>query len=162
MYLNDLVKFIGCSEINFDLVELLASADYSIQNLPQKKIRSQGVEGVDFPSIGLSLTFKDRTAYETRNAPAKDAGKAILAAVFAYGSGSEVFAPYAGPIPFSSGAIVNRTDALRELGPPLKTEVDEDDGIIEWDQWIKGELQLRAEYRADGSLIVFSFSTPLQ
>lgn len=42
MNLNDLVKFIGCSEINFDLVELLASADYSIQNLPQKKSDLKG------------------------------------------------------------------------------------------------------------------------
>ena len=120
----------------------------------------QGVEGIELHAHGLALTFNEREDYlETCGTP-KDAGEAILVAAFAYGAGSKKFRPYTGPIPFSDELITNRQDALRQFGAPRQTE--EEDGVIEWDQWIKDGLQVRTTYRGDGSAKIISFSVPFK
>lgn len=160
MTLNELLPFIGCSELNAGLGQLLKSAGANIASLSMKKLRSQGVEGMEIHAQGLALTFNEREDYIRTYAEPKDEGEAILVAVFAYGAGSKTFKPYQGPIPFSKGPIANRQDALREFGTPLRTE--EEDDVVEWDQWVKDGLQMRTTYRDDGSVKVLSFTVPFK
>ncbi len=158
--LNELLPFIGCSERNAELDRLLKSAGKGIAALSMRKLRSQGVEGIELRPQGLALTFNEREDYIQTYAEPKDEGEAILVAIFAYGAGGKTFQAYAGPIPYSAGPIVNREDALREFGAPLRTEIDE--GVIEWDQWLKDGFQMRATYRVDGSLLRLSFTIPFK
>lgn len=158
--LHDLLPFFGASELDAGLARLLESADSGIGSISKKKLRAQGMEGIELRDKGLALTFNEREDYlETYGTP-KDAGEAILVAAFAYGAGSKTFRPYAGPIPFSEGPIASRQDALREFGTPHRTE--EEDGVIEWDEWIKEGLQVRTTYRDDGSVKIVSFSVPFK
>lgn len=161
MKLNDLLPFFGHSELNSDLAQLLKSAGASIQSLSPKTLRTEGSDAIELKSLGLELAFWERGGYERKiAAPPKDAGAAILVAAFAYGAGSKAFKPYTGPIPFSNGPIINRQDALREFGTPHETE--EEDNVVEWDQWIKDGLQVRATYHNDSSLWNLSFSVPFK
>jgi hypothetical protein len=160
MTLTELLPFIGCSELNAGLAELMKSAGGSISSLSMKKLRSQGVEGMEFHAQGLSLTFNEREDYIRTYAEPKDAGEAILVAVFAYVAGSKTFTPYTGPIPFSTGPVATREDALREFGTPARTE--EEDDVIEWDQWLKDGFQMRARYRDDGAVKIVSITLPFK
>ena len=162
MKMNDFVPFLGCSELNVELVNILKSAGADIQSLSRKKLRSQGIEGLELRDLGLFLTFEERQSFERSSGQPRDAGEAILAGVFAYGQGSKTYAEYKGAIPFSKGAVAVRADALREFGTPSKTEVDEDEDTVDWDDWFKNGLQLRCTYRADGSIKVISVSVPLK
>lgn len=158
--LHELLPFFGASELDAGLAHLLKSAGSDIGSISKKKLRVQGMEGIELHAQGLALTFNEREDYfETYGTP-KDAGEAILVAAFAYGAGSKKFRPYTGPIPFSDGPITNRQDALRQFGAPHQTE--EEDGVIEWDQWIKDGLQVRTTYRDDGSAKIISFSVPFK
>lgn len=160
MTLDELLPFFGASELDAGLARLLKSAGSDIGLISKKKLRVQGMEGIELHDRGLALTFNEREDYiETYGTP-KDAGEAILVAAFAYGAGSKTFRSYAGPIPFSKGPIANREDALREFGTPQQTE--EEDDIVEWDQWIKDGLQVRTTYRDDGSVKNISFSVPFK
>jgi hypothetical protein len=160
MTLNDLLPFFGHSELNTNLDQLLKSAGASVQSLSAKTLRAEGSDAIELKSLGLELAFWEREGYERKMGAPKDAGKAILAAAFAYGPGGKSFKPYTGPIPFSSGPIVNRQDALNGFGTPDVTE--EDDDVVEWDQWTKDGLQVRATYNDDGSLWNLSFSVPFK
>lgn len=158
--LHELLTFLGASELDAGLARLLKSAGSDIGSISRKKLRMQGMEGIELHDKGLALTFNEREDYiETYGMP-KDAGEAILVAVFAYGAGSKTFKPYAGPIPFSKGPIANRQDALREFGTPYRTE--EEDDVIEWDEWNKDGLQVRTTYRDEGSVKIISFSVPFK
>lgn len=160
MTLNDLLPFFGHSEWDTNLDQRLKSAGASLQSLSAKTLRAEGSDAIELKSLGLELAFWEREAYERKMGAPKDAGKAILAAVFAYGPGGKSFKPYTGPIPFSGGPIVKRQDALAEFGAPDVTEEDGD--VVEWDQWIKDGLQVRATYHDDGSLWNLSFSMPFK
>jgi hypothetical protein len=160
MTLNELLPFFGYSELNSNLAQLLKSAGADIQSLSTRTLRAEGSDAIELKSLGLELAFWERDIYEQKITSPKDAGKAILVAVFAYGPVSKGFKPYLGPIPFSDGPITKREDALREFGTPQETEVDKD--IVEWDQWAKDGLQVRATYHDDASLWNLSFSTPFK
>lgn len=160
MVLKELIPFFGHSELNANLDQLLKSAGANIQSLSAKTLRTEGSDAIELKSLGLELAFWERESYEQKIAAPKDAGKGILVAVFAYGPTSRGFKPYLGPIPFSDGPITKREDALREFGAPQVTEVDND--MVEWDQWSKDGLQVRATYHDDGSLWNLSFSTPFK
>jgi hypothetical protein len=160
MTLNELLPFFGCSELDAGLAQLLKSAGANIASISKKKLRSQGVEGIELHAQGLAMTFNEREDYIKTYAEPKDAGEAILVAAFAYGAGSKTFKPYTGPIPFSKGPIANRQDALREFGTPHRTE--EEDDVVEWDQWIKDGFQVRTTYRDDGSVKVVSLTIPFK
>lgn len=160
MTLDELLPFFGTSELDAGLAQRLKSAGSDIGSISKKKLRVQGMEGIELHDKGLALTFNEREDYiETYGTP-KDAGEAILVAAFAYGAGGKAFKPYAGPIPFSRGPIATRQEALREFGAPHRTE--EEDGVIEWDEWIKDGLQVRTTYRDDGSVKIVSFSVPFK
>ncbi|MBT2118901.1 hypothetical protein KK141_11250 [Dyella sp. LX-66] len=159
MELDDLLAFLGYSELNTGLNQLLNSAGARIQTLSRKTLRIEGSDAIELKSLGLELAFWERETYERKIATPKDTGKAIFVAAFAYGSGSKGFKPYQGSIPFSNGPITHREDALREFGIPAITEADD---VVDWDQWIKDGLQVRATYQDDGSLWNLSFSTPFK
>ena len=160
MTLNDLLPLLGHSELNADLERLLRSAGASVQSLSAGTLRREGSDAIELVSLGLELAFWEREAYERKVAAPKDAGTAILVAVFAYGPGGKRFKPYAGPIPYGNGPIAGRQDALSAFGAADATE--EDDGVVEWDQWIKDGLQLRTTYREDSPLWNLSFSVPFK
>jgi hypothetical protein len=160
MTLHELLPYFGASERDAGLARLLQSAGSDIGSISKKKLRVQGMEGIELHDKGLALTFNEREDYlETYGTP-KDAGEAILVAAFAYGAGSKTFKPYTGPIPFSKGPIASRQAALGEFGAPHQSE--EEDGVIEWDQWLKDGWQVRATYRDDGSVKIISFSVPFK
>lgn len=160
MTLKELLPFFGHSELNTDLGQLLKSAGANIQSLSAKTLQAEGSDAIELKSLGLELAFWEREGYEQKIALPKDAGKALLAGVFAYGPGSKRFKPYLGPIPFSDGPVTKREDALRAFGTPQMTETDDD--VVDWDQWAKDGLQLRATYHDDGSLWNLSFSIPFK
>ena len=158
MTLNELLPFLGCSERDAGLAALLKAAGADIASISMKKLRVQGMEGIEIKPHGLALTFSERDDYIATYAVPKDAGEAILVAAFAYGAGSKTFKAYAGPVPFAKGNVADREDALREFGAPARTE--EEDDVVEWDQWTKDGLHLRATYRNDGSLKVLMIAVP--
>lgn len=158
MTLDKLLPYLGHSEQNPELAELLASVGFDVALMPGRVRRGAGFGHCELKSWGLELAFDSHTVYEDWCGTPKDAGKAILLAVFAYDKPSKTREAYVGPLPFASGPIHDRHDALREFGPPVRTE--EEDGVVEWDQWIKDGLQVRTTYDEDGSLRVFSCSTP--
>lgn len=160
MTLNDLLPFLGHSELDTHFEQLLKSAGASMQSLSPKTLRTEGSDAIELKPLGLELAFWEREDYERKMGAPKDAGKAILAAVFAYGPGGKSFKPYQGPIPFGSGPVAGREEALAAFGPPDSTE--EDDGVVEWDQWTKEGLQVRATYNDDGSLWNLSYSVPFK
>lgn len=160
MTLNDLLPFLGHSELNTNLDQLLKSVGASIHSLSVKTLRAEGSDAIELKSLGLELAFWEREGYERKMGAPKEAGKAILAAVFAYGPGGKRFKPYTGPVPFSGGPIVRRQEALAQFGAPDVTE--DDDDVVEWDQWAKDGLQVRATYHDDGSLWNLSFSVPFK
>ncbi|MFM9924880.1 hypothetical protein VLK31_17945 [Variovorax sp. H27-G14] len=160
MTLNDLLPLFGYSELNADLDQLLSSAGTSVRSLSAKTLRAEGSDAIELKPLGLELAFWEREGYERKVATPKDTGNAIFVAAFAYGPGSKSFKPYVGPVPFSKGPIATREDALREFGAPTLTE--EEDDVVEWDQWLKEGLQVRATYQDDGALWNLSFSVPFK
>jgi hypothetical protein len=160
MTLNELLPFLGHSELDTNLEQLLKSAGASMQSLSAKTLRAEGSDALELKPLGLELAFWEREGYEQKMGAPKDAGQAILAAVFAYGPGGKRFKPYTGSIPFGSGPVAGREAALAAFGPPDTTE--EDDDVVEWDQWIRDGLQVRATYNDDGSLWNLSYSVPFK
>ncbi|MFM9924884.1 hypothetical protein VLK31_17965 [Variovorax sp. H27-G14] len=160
MTLHDLLPLLGHSELDASLEQLLKSVGASARTLSDKTLRTEGSDAIEFKPLGLELAFWEREGYERKAATPRDAGKAIFVAVFAYGPGNKSFKPYVGPVPFSKGPIATREDALREFGTPMLTE--EEDDVVEWDQWLKEGLQVRATYQDDGALWNLSFSVPFK
>jgi hypothetical protein len=158
MTLDTILPFLGHSEQDPGLADLLASVGFDVSLMPGRAQRGAGTGHCELNSLGIELAFDFHTGYKTRFGMPKDGGKAILSAIFAYGKPNEMRAAYVGPIPFSRSPIHNRDDALREFGLPLRTE--EEDGIVEWDQWVKDGVQVRTEYFDDGSLFICTYSVP--
>ncbi|MFK3781773.1 hypothetical protein [Agrobacterium sp. NPDC089420] len=159
MTLNELLPFLGYSELNSGLAKLLETAGANIRSLSPRTLRAEGSDAIELKTMGLELAFYEREYYENKCATPKDAGEAIFVAAFAYGGG-KAFKRYVGPVPFANAAIGNRQDALREFGAPHRTE--EEEGLVEWDQWIKEGIQVRATYHDDGALWNLSFSVPFK
>jgi hypothetical protein len=158
MTLDKLLPYLGSSEQNRELADLLASVGFDISVMPGRVQRGAGTGHCELNSLGIELAFYFHTDYKSRFGAPKNDGKAILSAIFAHGNANKVRKAYVGPFPFSPGPIHNRHEALRGFGTPLRTE--EDDGIVEWDQWMKSGLQVRTEYSEDGSLFVCMYSVP--
>jgi hypothetical protein len=160
MILQDLLPFVGCCELDPGFRRVMSEAGVALDDLSKAALRDQGMTGIELHDQGLALTLNERNDYIRAYAQPRDQGQAILVAVFAYGPGSRSFSPYAGAIPFSQQAIADRTAALHAFGPPVESE--DDDGVIDWDQWFKMGLQVRATYRGDGSLRHIMYSVPLE
>jgi hypothetical protein len=160
MDLSEVVPFLGCSNVNPGLVELLRSAGADIGALSKKELRETGMDGIELKNKGLSLTFSSRDDYIETYAEPTEAGDAILVGIFAYGAGSRSFKPYPGLIPFSRCPVTRREEALLEFGEPYHTESD--DGEIDWDYWMKNTVQVGVFYRADASIKYVSFSVPFR
>lgn len=158
MTLEDLLPLLGFSERTPDLINMLKPAGFDFGPAFMAKLCEQGMEGFESYATGLAITFNEREGYIEAHAEPRNAGEAILVAVFAYGAGSKTFEPYRGKIPFSNGPVVDRQDAIREFGAPHRSE--EEDDVVEWDQWIKEGLQLRTSYRDDGSVTNIMFAVP--
>jgi hypothetical protein len=158
MTLDDLLPFLGHSEQDPGLADLLASVGFDVALMPGRVRRGSGHGHCELPSLGLELAFDFHTVFKDWCGAPKDDGKAIFLAVFAYDRPGKKRQAYVGPIPFSGGPIHDRHDALREFGPPVRTETEDD--VVEWDQWIKDGLQVRTTYHEDGSLVSFTYSVP--
>lgn len=157
MTLDELIPYLGYSERNAEFALLMAERGKPFTSFSRRDLRTQGMFGIELPTLGLALTFEGRNGYESHYALPKDDGEFIFAGVFAYPGGSKTVRPYTGPVPFAKTPITSRADALREFGQPDETEID--DGVLDWDQWIKKGLQVRTTYRADSSLSNISISS---
>jgi hypothetical protein len=160
MELNALLPFLGHSEQDSGLSDLLATAGFDVSLMPGRAQRGGGTGHCELNALGIELAFQFHTDYKHSYGVPMDGGKAILSAIFVYGQPAKKRKAYVGPIPFSSGPIHDRDDALREFGVPYHTE--EEDGEIDWDHWMKGNVQVGAFYREDTSLKYVSFTVPLK
>lgn len=160
MTLDDLLPYLGCSEQNVELAKLLAGVGFDIAVMPGRAQKNFGLGFCELSDLGIELAFNFHTDFKERYGLPRDAGKAIFSGIFAYDNPSKKRRAYIGPIPFSRGPIHARADALREFGPPLRIETE--DGIVEWDQWMKEGLQVRTTYRDDGSLSNLMVSIPFK
>ncbi|MEI5681390.1 MULTISPECIES: hypothetical protein [unclassified Mesorhizobium] len=160
MELSALLPFLGHSEQNTGLSDLLATAGFDVSLMPGRAQRGGGTGHCELNSLGIELAFQFHTDYKHSFGVPKDGGKAILSAIFAYDRPGKKRQAYVGPIPFSSGPIHDRNDALREFGDPFHTE--QEDGEIDWDHWMKGDVQVGAFYREDATAKYVSFAVPLK
>ncbi len=160
MELSALLPFLGHSEQNTGLSDLLAIAGFDVSLMPARAQRGGGTGHCELNSLGIELSFQFHTDYKHSFGVPRDAGKAILSGIFAYGQPAKKRKAYVGAIPFSSGPIHDRDDALREFNVPYHTELE--DGEFEWDHWMKGDVQVSAFYREDETIEYVSFSVPLK
>lgn len=160
MNLFEFLPFLGHSEQNTQLSDLLASVGFDVAKMPSRAQRGHGFGHFELKPLGIELAFNFHTDYKEAYGIPKDGGKAVLSGIFAYDISNKQRSAYVGPVPFAGGPVHNRQDALREFGPPYHTEQDDEE--VEWDYWMKDGMQVGAFYRTDATLKYVSFSVPLK
>lgn len=160
MQVSDFLPYLGHSEQNAELSDLLMRIGFDASKMPAKTQRNQCSAFCELKSQGIDLTFYFHTQYRPCFGTPKSEGKAILCCIFVYPNGkkSEKTKPYEGSIPFSSVAVRTRDEALQAFGSPYETQ--EDDGEIDLDHWRRDELQITARYRIDLTIDHIGFSFP--
>lgn len=160
MQVSNFLPYLGYSEQNAELSNLLATIGFDASKIPGRAQRNSGSAFCELKSCGIDLAFDFHTNYKPSFGAPKDEGKAILCCIFVYPHGrkAEKKKPYEGSIPFSSAPVRTRAEALQAFGDPYETQ--EDDGEIDLDHWRRDELQVTATYRGDLTIGHIGFSLP--
>ncbi|OWQ84460.1 hypothetical protein CDN99_24535 [Roseateles aquatilis] len=128
--------------------------------LSQKRRREIRAGFVLLKEVGVVMAFASSDAYAADHGAPKGAGGQVLSAVFYYPEGSEEVEPYEGHAPFAAGPVTTREDALREYGEP--SDGEEEEGVVEWEQWLVDGLELTADYADDGAVLTITVSPPIE
>jgi hypothetical protein len=121
-----------------------------------KKLKQLGTVHLVSEPRGIELAFSERSAFIENYGDPKTEGDAILSSIFVYPIGTKTYSKFVDPIGHGIDGCVTRADALRALGKPNATE--EDDGVVEWDQWVLSDKILRATYQDDLSIYFWYIS----
>ncbi|WP_416762582.1 hypothetical protein ACNI65_09400 [Roseateles sp. So40a] len=158
MRIEELHNVLGLTNVDALLQQAIEAAGGSVQVLSPKKIRELGSDFVNINDKGVSLSFLSRGDYEDEHGVPRGAGPYVLACIFYFPFGEGDAQAYEGVAPFADASLKSRDDALRAYGAPHKTE--EDEGEIEWDEWIKGGRQLRVSYTSELAIQDISVAVP--
>lgn len=158
MRIEELHNVLGLTNVDAPLQQAIEAEGGSVQVLSPKKFRDLGSDFVNLNDKGVSLSFLTRSDFEDEHGVPGGAGPYVLSCIFYFPFGEGDAQPYEGVAPFSGAALKSRDDALQAYGAPHKTE--DDDGEIEWDEWIKDGRQLRVSYTSELAIQDISVSVP--
>jgi hypothetical protein len=157
---NALIAFLGHTNGNSNFKALLGSNGISSE-LAIKKLKSEGMAHIEAKALGLEMVFDEIDGFRRkRREPNEDGGEGVLSGVVFYPNGSKSYSEFVGSTPFGLKDMKTRDEFHRIFGSPLKTE--DDDGQLEWEQWLRDGKQIRATYREDGTIKLVSISIPLK
>lgn len=162
--LPDLHTLLGLTEADPPLVAAILAhtapagspAPTELSQKRKKEIRSGFVLLKD---VGVVLSFTPREAHAVDFGEPLGSGTHVLSALFYYPEGSDEVEPYEGDAPFASSPIDTRDAALEAYGAP--SDGEEDDGVVDWQQWQIDGRELTADYADDGAVLTITVSLPL-
>lgn len=122
--------------------------------LSQRQLRAIRAGFVAFKDLGVVLSFSEREDYVEDFGEPRGAGTQVLGALFYYPEGSEEVDAFEGVAPFADEPVPTREDALRAYGEP--DDADEEDGVVEWEQWQLEGYDLSLDYAEDGAVLTLT------
>lgn len=162
--LPELHNLLGLTELDAPLIAALlahttpagAPAPTELSQKRKKEIRAGFVLLKD---AGVVMSFSPRETHAVDYGEPLGAGTHVLSALFYYPEGSEEVEPYAGDAPFADGPVETRDQALAAYGAP--SDGEEDDGVVEWEQWQVDGRELTADYADDGAVLTLTVALPV-
>lgn len=158
----DLPKLIGLTELDAPLVAAILQYAPGVEGateLSQKRKKEIRAGFVMLKELGVVMSFSPRESHAADYGEPQGAGEFVLGALFYYPEGSEEVDAFEGQLPFAEGEVVNREDALREYGEPADGE--EEDDIVEWEQWLVDDFEVTADYDEDGTVLTLTVALPV-
>ncbi|MBO9688289.1 MAG: hypothetical protein J7598_16930 [Mitsuaria chitosanitabida] len=158
----DLPKLIGLTELDAPLVAAILQYAPGVEGateLSQKRKKEMRAGFVMLKALGVVMSFSPREAHAADYGEPQGAGESVLSALFYYPEGSEEVDPFEGLLPFAEAEVATREDAHREFGEPADGE--EEEGVVEWEQWLVDDFEVTADYDEDGTLLTLTVALPV-
>lgn len=156
-----LFTLVGMTNTDSAVIDAIQAHGGSIDALSPTKLKEQTTDFVQLTDLGIALAFTPREFFSRNYRDPIGAGPYAMSGVFYYPNGAAKVSAYRGPLPFSSGPVSNRDEALAAFGAPLETE--EEDGDVYWDLWIKGDgRQLKVDYNDELKVKTVLVSFPMK
>ncbi len=162
--LPDLHHLLGLTDLDPPLVAALlahtAPAGAPVPTeLSQKRRKEIRAGFVLLKDAGVVMSFTPRETHAVDFGEPLGAGTHVLSALFYYPEGSEEVEPYTGHAPFAEGPVDTREQALAAYGAP--SDGEEEEGVVEWEQWQLDGRELTADYADDGAVLTLTVALPL-
>lgn len=162
--LPELPRLLGLTEVDAPLIAAIlahttpagAPAPTELSQKRKKEIRAGFVL---LKELGVVMSFTPRETHAVDFGEPLGPGTHVLSALFYYPEGSEEVEPYAGDAPFASTPVETREQALAAYGAP--SDGEEEEGIVEWEQWQLEDRELTADYADDGAVLTLTVALPL-
>jgi len=152
---------VGLTNTDAVLVDAIQANGASIEDLSPKKLKELTTDFVQFKQLGVVLAFTPKGFFESHHGmDPRGNGPYALDGVIYYPNGSASLSAYLSTLPFASGPVNTRDQALAAFGEPQETE--EDDGDIDWDIWKRDDLQVHVDYKSDLSVKTVTYSFPMK
>lgn len=155
----DFPRLLGLTNLDEALTQAVAAHAGDDPGLSPAKLQKLRADFLMLEALGVVFAFTSREQFQREYGEPRGAGPRVLSGVFYYPEGSDEVEAYEGPAPLAEAAIVDREEALAAYGEPEATE--EEGGIVEWDQWSLGGVEIGADYDEDQVVLSLTATLPL-
>lgn len=155
----DFPRLLGLTNTDDALIQAVVAHAEGDASLSPAKLQKLRADFVMLEALGVVFAFASREQFQREYGEPRGPGPRVLSGVFYYPEGSDEVEPYEGPAPLLEVAVVDREEALAAYGEPEATE--EDSGVVEWDQWSLGGIELGVDYDEDEVVLSLTATLPL-
>jgi hypothetical protein len=157
---QELISILGYPMLHETARELLQKNGFE-PTYSKAELRRTGSVHLGPTEHGVTLDFSNRLDFQADFAEPQAEGDAIFTCIFVDINDASDFSSFAFPKALDIKGCNVRDEALKRFGVPEVTRTD--DGIVEWDRWIIREgLSIRAEYRDDQSIYMWTIGVPMK
>ncbi|MBB3195365.1 hypothetical protein [Roseateles terrae] len=158
MNADQLVKLLGMTDADTALSQAVKANGGSVDSLSPKKMREILTDFINLVDAGVVLAFVPREVFSEDYGDPLGSGEYALDGVIYYPNGSSSVSSYGGAVPYATGPIRNRDEALAAFGTPKSTQ--QVDGTTSWDLWSKDEIVIKVDYKSGTIVKNVLFSLP--
>lgn len=127
----------------------------------KEKMKAEGSVNLGKRGAGIELSFDERSHYEENYGLPKGQGDAIFNAIFLEPLYAKNYELFVFPHEIDIRDCKTRLAAFDLFKQPEKSR--ERDNVFKWDRWIlEKELSIRAEYREDQSIHMWTIGIPMK
>ena len=155
-----LFALVGMTNTDNDVIDAVRAHGGSIGALSEKKLAELTIDFIQLNTLGVALAFTSKEFFSRNYRDPIGTGPYAMSGVFYYPNGTAKVSAYLGSVPFSSGPVGNRSEALAAFGEPQETE--EEDGDVYWDIWMKDGRQVKVDYNDELAVKTVLVSFPMK